>query len=74
MGMMGKMREGTHVILWILIVVFVGSLALGGLVGGANIMDYITGSEKYIDAVGIVNGESIKIDQFNNSNFQEIVF
>ena len=41
MGLMGTLREGTHVILWILLVTFVGSLAIGGLVGGADIIDYI---------------------------------
>ena len=66
MGLMGTLREGTHVILWILLITFVGSLAIGGLVGGADILDIITGRSKYIDAVAIVNGESIKSEDYFN--------
>ncbi|MCH8305867.1 MAG: peptidylprolyl isomerase [Candidatus Marinimicrobia bacterium] len=71
MGLMGTLREGTHVILWILLITFVGSLAIGGLVGGADILDIITGRSKLIDAVALVNGESIKSgDYFNYVNLR----
>ena len=71
MGLMGSLREGTHVILWILLVTFVGSLAIGGFVGGADILDIITGRSSYIDAVAVVNGESIKSkDYFNYLNLR----
>ncbi len=71
MGLMGSLREGTHVILWILLVTFVGSLAIGGFVGGADILDIITGRSNYIDAVAVVNGESIKSkDYFNYLNLR----
>ena len=66
MGLMGTLREGTHVILWILLITFVGSLAIGGLVGGADILDIITGRSKLIDAVALVNGESIKSEDYFN--------
>ena len=64
MGLMGKLREETHVILWFLLITFVGSLAIGGLVGGADILDIITGKSKYVDAIAIVNGVSIRSDDF----------
>ena len=66
MGLMGTLREGTHVILWILLITFVGSLAIGGLVGGADILDIITGRSKFIDAVAMVNGEPIKSEDYFN--------
>ena len=66
MGLMGTLREGTHVILWILLVAFVGSLAIGGLVGGADIIDILTGRSNLIDAVALVNGESIKSSEYFN--------
>ena len=71
MGLMGTLREGTHVILWILLITFVGSLAIGGLVGGADILDIITGRSKLIDAVALVNGEPIKSEvYFNHVNLR----
>ena len=66
MGLMGTLREGNRVILWILLITFVGSLAIGGVLGGADILDIITGRSKYIDAVAIVNGESIKSEDYFN--------
>lgn len=71
MGLMGKLREETHIILWFLLITFVGSLAIGGLVGGADILDIITGKRKYVDAIAVVNGVSIKFDEFyNRYNFR----
>ena len=71
MGLMGTLREGTHVILWILLITFVGSLAIGGLVGGADILDIITGRSKLIDSVALVNGEPIKSEvYFNHVNLR----
>ena len=71
MGLMGTLREGTHVILWILLITFVGSLAIGGLVGGADILDIITGRSKFIDSVALVNGEPIKSEvYFNHVNLR----
>ena len=66
MGLMGTLREGNRVILWILLITFVGSLAIGGVLGGADILDIITGRSKYINAVAIVNGESIKSEDYFN--------
>ena len=71
MGLMGTLREGNRVILWILLITFVGSLAIGGVLGGADIIDIISGRSKLIDAAGMVNGESIKSqDYFNYVNLR----
>ena len=40
---MTTLRERSHILLWVLLFFFVASLAVGGLVGGANIMDLIFG-------------------------------
>jgi parvulin-like peptidyl-prolyl isomerase len=42
-------------------------MAVGGLVGGANIIDQLLGKIKPSDAIGIVNDEIIVPEQFNNS-------
>ena len=71
MGLMGTLRDGNRVILWILLITFVGSLAIGGVLGGADIIDIISGRSKLIDAAGMVNGESIKSqDYFNYINLR----
>ncbi|MCH7619971.1 MAG: peptidyl-prolyl cis-trans isomerase [Candidatus Marinimicrobia bacterium] len=64
MGLMGTLREETHIILWFLLITFVGSLAIGGLVGGADILDIITGKSKYVDAIAVVNGVAIRTDTY----------
>ena len=61
---MGTLRERTHVILWFLLITFVGSLAVGGFVGGADILDVITGKADYFDAVAIVNGDQVKTETY----------
>ncbi|MFQ5709775.1 MAG: SurA N-terminal domain-containing protein, partial [bacterium] len=65
MGVMTQMRDRAAVILFILLVLFVLSMTVGGLVGGANILDIITG--KHPDAIGIVNGKEIKVRTFNEA-------
>ena len=38
MALMTMMRERMHVVLWALLAVFLLSMAIGGLVGGADIL------------------------------------
>jgi len=64
MALMGTLRDRTHVILWFLLITFVGSLAVGGFVGGADILDVITGKRDYINAVAIVNGDQVKTEDY----------
>ena len=71
MALMGTLRNKTHFILWFLLVTFIGSLAVGGFVGGADILDVITGKADYFDAVAIVNGDQVKTeDYYNILNFR----
>ena len=64
MALMGTLRDRTHFILWFLLITFVGSLAVGGFVGGADILDVITGKIDYFDAVAIVNGDQVKTESY----------
>jgi len=70
MAIMHKMRENTHIILIFLLVMFVASMTIGGLVGGANIMDLLSG--KKADTILTVNGEEIPYEQFSRAYQAEI--
>ena len=69
MAIMNKMRENTHVILFILLVLFLLSMTIGGLVGGADITSIISGHKP--DTVVAVNGENIPYEQYNNIRQQQ---
>ncbi|MFQ6607965.1 MAG: peptidylprolyl isomerase [Fidelibacterota bacterium] len=64
--MMNTLRTKMHFILWGLLIMFLGSMTVGGLVGGANILDEIFGwsDEDPRTAIAIVNGELIPPDMF----------
>ena len=75
MALMGTLRNKTHFILWFLLATFIGSLAVGGFVGGADILDVVTGKADYFDAVAIVNGDQVKTeDYYNILNFHHLEF
>jgi hypothetical protein len=60
---MTKIREKSHVFMWILLVFFLLSMTVGGLVGGANIVDNIKGlftGEKKDTVMKIVDSSSNK--------------
>ena len=65
MGLMTNLRRNMHIILWALIIVFVLSMTIGGLVGGANIMDIISGKSKLQGIAGIVNGKKLDASRFS---------
>lgn len=69
MAVMNKMRENTHVILFVLLVLFVLSMTIGGLVGGADITHLFGRSP---DTIVSINGENISYEQFNNFHQQQI--
>ncbi|OQX96501.1 hypothetical protein B6I21_00810 [candidate division KSB1 bacterium 4572_119] len=69
MAIMNKMRENTHVILFILLVLFVLSMTIGGLVGGADITSILSGHKP--DMVLSVNDEDISYDQYSNIRQQQ---
>jgi len=56
--------------LWILLVLFIGSMTVGGLVGGADIVNQLLGKTDVTKAIAVINGEKITPDQF----FQSVNF
>ena len=72
MALMTTMREKMHVVLWTLLALFLLSMTIGGLVGGANIIDQIFGKINPQTTIASINGELISPDQFNNLVNQQI--
>jgi len=70
MAVMSQMRDRSAVILVVLLVLFVLSMAIGGLVGGADIIDIITGKNPNI--IGVINGTEITYTQFNQAYINEL--
>jgi len=64
MGMMTHMRDRMHVVLWALLILFLLSMSIGGLVGGANVIDQLMGKVDPRKAIGVVNGTNLPPDQF----------
>lgn len=69
MAVMNKMRENTHVILFVLLFLFVLSMTIGGLVGGADIT-HLFGRRP--DTIASINGENISYEQYSNFYQQQI--
>jgi len=67
MAVMSKLRNRMHMVIWALLILFILSMSIGGLVGGANIIDQLLGRVNPADAMGVVNGEIISPDLFNQS-------
>ena len=67
MAMLTTIRNRSHVFLWALLVLFLLSMSVGGLVGGANIIDQLLGRVNPAEAIGSVNGDKITPDQFNQA-------
>ncbi|MCF7797507.1 MAG: SurA N-terminal domain-containing protein [Lentisphaeria bacterium] len=62
MGVMNQMRANMKLVLGFLVVVFVATMSIGGLVGGADITDLISGKKP--NAFTVVNGEEISYEQY----------
>jgi len=56
---MTKLREKSHILLWVLLFFFVASMAVGGLVGGANIMNLIFGGRNIQINAGSIGDKNI---------------
>jgi parvulin-like peptidyl-prolyl isomerase len=67
MAMMTMLRNRMHVVIWSLLVFFLLSMTVGGLVGGANIIDQLLGRVNPAEAIGLVNGQKITPNQFNQA-------
>ena len=61
MAMMTMLRNRMHVVLWALLILFLLSMTVGGLVGGANIIDQLLGRVNPAEAIGLVNGQKITL-------------
>ena len=72
MALMTVMREKMHIFLWALLIMFLLSMTVGGLVGGANIIDQIIGKVDPSKAIAQVNGENISPDRFNSIVNQQL--
>ncbi len=64
MATMQTLRENSKWFLWILLGVFILSMTVGGLVGGANVLDLFSKNSKLKGVVGIVNDNELKIEDY----------
>ena len=67
MGLMTTMRTRMHIILWAILILFLLSISIGGLVGGVNIVDQLFGRVDPATAIGVVNGQKIPPDEFSRA-------
>ena len=61
---MTQLRERSHIILWLLLFFFIASMTVGGLVGGANILDLIFGGKNIQINAGRIDGKNISHARF----------
>ena len=72
---MSKLRERQKFLLWTLLFFFVASMSIGGLVGGANIIDVIRSGFGGVNTnlyVGRVGDENIPISYYLNERQNQI--
>ena len=67
MALMTTMRNRMHVFLWAILILFILSISIGGLVGGANIIDQLFGRVDPSTAIGVINGQKIPPDDFSRA-------
>ena len=72
MGLMTSIRQRMTIVLWALLFLFVLSMSIGGLVGGANIIDQIAGRVDPNKVIARINGKDISPEYFNNLVNQQI--
>lgn len=72
MGLMTTLRERMTVVLWALLFLFLLSMSVGGLVGGANIIDQLVGRVDPTRVIARINDNDISPDYFNNLVNQQI--
>jgi parvulin-like peptidyl-prolyl isomerase len=64
---MTSIRERQKVILWAFLLIFLLSISIGGLVGGADLIDQIFGSNLAGNAAGAVNKDRISIEELSQA-------
>ncbi|GIS72077.1 MAG: hypothetical protein CM1200mP10_16540 [Candidatus Neomarinimicrobiota bacterium] len=67
MGLMTTMRNRMHIFLWAILILFLLSISIGGLVGGANIIDQLFGRVDPATAIGVINGQKIPPEEFSRA-------
>ena len=72
MALMTSMRNKMHVVLWALLAMFILSMTIGGLVGGANVIDILIGNVDPRTTIAQINGQDITPDYFNQLVTQQI--
>ena len=72
MGLMTTLRTRMTIVLWALLVLFLLSMSIGGLVGGANIIDQLVGKVDPTRVIARINDQDISPDYFNNLVNQQI--
>jgi len=72
MAVMTSMRTKMHIVLWAVLILFLLSMTIGGLVGGADIIDQLLGKTNPAEAVGTINGEKIPPEFFNQMVNQQL--
>lgn len=65
MATLSTLREKQKYVLWAFLVAFLLSMTIGGLVGGANLVDQIFGSGLAPNSVGSVNGQQITLEELS---------
>lgn len=61
---MTQLRERSHIVLWLLLFFFIASMTVGGLVGGANIMDLIFSGKNIQVNAGRIGGKNISHNRY----------
>ena len=61
------MRNRMHIFLWAILILFLLSISIGGLVGGANIIDQLFGRVDPATAIGVINGQKIPPEEFSRA-------
>ena len=72
MGLMTTLRTRMTVVVWALLVLFLLSMSIGGLVGGANIIDQLVGRVDPTRVLARINDQDISPDYLNNLVNQQI--
>ena len=70
MGIITGMRTQMQVVMWAILILFIASMAVGGLLNGASVVDIF--GETSSNNVGSLNGKPILFDDFNRLVFDEI--
>ena len=66
MGLMTTMRKRMHIVLWGLLFMFLLSMTIGGLVGGADIVGHLLGRVNPATTIARINDRDISPELYQN--------